>query len=89
MKDAQQEIKSTVTVNTSDIAAKAHEDKEQNRDLEKLAKKRGGEFFVRMFFLSSLFYNREIRTNYWGDKLLLIDVKVSRVTTLRNVYHVS
>ncbi|XP_033607946.1 inositol 1,4,5-trisphosphate receptor isoform X2 [Cryptotermes secundus] len=41
MKDSQQEIKSTVTVNTSDIAAKAHEDKEQGRDLEKLAKKRG------------------------------------------------
>jgi len=41
MRDAQQEIKSTVTVNTSDIAAKAHEDKEQGRDLEKLAKKRG------------------------------------------------
>ncbi|XP_067209900.1 inositol 1,4,5-trisphosphate receptor isoform X4 [Linepithema humile] len=28
MKDSQQEIKSTVTVNTSDMAAKAHEDKE-------------------------------------------------------------
>ncbi|GFG38602.1 hypothetical protein Cfor_01649 [Coptotermes formosanus] len=41
MKDAQQEIKSTVTVNTSDMAAKAHEDKEQGKDLEKLAKKRG------------------------------------------------
>ncbi|XP_069694590.1 inositol 1,4,5-trisphosphate receptor isoform X4 [Periplaneta americana] len=41
MKDAQLEIKSTVTVNTSDITAKAHEDKEQSKDLEKLAKKRG------------------------------------------------
>jgi hypothetical protein len=49
MKDAQQEIKSTVTVNTSDMAAKAHEDKEQGKDLEKLAKKRGGEFLLRMF----------------------------------------
>jgi inositol 1,4,5-triphosphate receptor type 1 len=46
MKDSQQEIKSTVTVNTSDIAAKAHEDKEQSKDLEKLAKKRGGKFLV-------------------------------------------
>jgi len=60
MKDAQQEIKSTVTVNTSDIAAKAHEDKEQGRDLEKLTKKRGGEFFVRMFYLSLCFCNNEI-----------------------------
>ncbi|KAG8235390.1 hypothetical protein J437_LFUL009249 [Ladona fulva] len=42
MKDAQQEIKSTVTVNTSDMAAKAHEDKEQGKELEKLSKKRGG-----------------------------------------------
>ncbi|CAD1478649.1 unnamed protein product, partial [Heterotrigona itama] len=40
MKDAQQEIKSTVTVNTSDIAAKAHEDKEQNKEIEKISKKR-------------------------------------------------
>ncbi|XP_046984326.1 inositol 1,4,5-trisphosphate receptor [Schistocerca americana] len=40
MKDAQQEIKSTVSVNTSDIAAKAHEDKEQSRELEKLTKKK-------------------------------------------------
>jgi inositol 1,4,5-triphosphate receptor type 1 len=50
MKDSQQEIKSTVTVNTSDIAAKAHEDKEQGKDLEKLAKKRGGKFLVRKFY---------------------------------------
>lgn len=40
MKDAQQEIKSTVTVNTSDIAAKAHEDKEQSKEVEKISKKR-------------------------------------------------
>lgn len=40
MKDAQQEIKSTVTVNTSDIAAKAHEDKEQSKEMEKISKKR-------------------------------------------------
>ena len=38
MKDAQQEIKSTV--NTSDIAAKAHEDKEQNKEIEKISRKR-------------------------------------------------
>ncbi|KZC07542.1 Inositol 1,4,5-trisphosphate receptor type 1 [Dufourea novaeangliae] len=39
MKDSQQEIKSTVTVNTSDIAAKAHEDKEQNKEMEKISRK--------------------------------------------------
>ena len=41
MKDSQQEIKSTVTVNTSDLAAKAYEDKEQSKELEKLARKPG------------------------------------------------
>nr|XP_031843309.1 inositol 1,4,5-trisphosphate receptor isoform X3 [Nomia melanderi] len=40
MKDSQQEIKSTVTVNTSDIAAKAHEDKEQCKEIEKISRKR-------------------------------------------------
>ncbi|XP_034196587.1 inositol 1,4,5-trisphosphate receptor isoform X1 [Osmia lignaria lignaria] len=40
MKDSQQEIKSTVSVNTSDIAAKAHEDKEQSKEMEKISKKR-------------------------------------------------
>jgi hypothetical protein len=46
MKDAQQEIKSTVTVNTSDIAAKAHEDKEQGKELEKISRKKGGEYIT-------------------------------------------
>ncbi|KAK3929989.1 Inositol 1,4,5-trisphosphate receptor [Frankliniella fusca] len=41
MRDAQQEIKSTVTVNTSDIAAKAHEDKDQGKEQEKMSRKRG------------------------------------------------
>lgn len=41
MRDAQQEIKSTVTVNTSDMAAKAHEDKEQGKELEKMSKRKG------------------------------------------------
>ncbi|CAG2052998.1 unnamed protein product, partial [Timema podura] len=41
MRDSQQEIKSTVTVNTSDIAAKAHEDKEQGKETDKHSKKRG------------------------------------------------
>lgn len=40
MKDSQQEIKATVSVNTSDIAAKAHENKEQGKDSEKFSKKR-------------------------------------------------
>jgi len=39
MRDSQQEIKSTVTVNTSDIAAKAHEDKEV-KDLDKISRKK-------------------------------------------------
>ncbi|XP_011263285.1 inositol 1,4,5-trisphosphate receptor isoform X3 [Camponotus floridanus] len=38
MKDAQQEIKSTVTVNTSDMAAKAHEDKE-GKEIDKISRK--------------------------------------------------
>lgn len=38
MKDAQQEIKSTVTVNTSDIASKTHDVKQDPREIEKLAK---------------------------------------------------
>lgn len=42
MKDAQQEIKSTVTVNTSDIAAKTHESKQDVKDLEKISRKHEG-----------------------------------------------
>lgn len=42
MRDAQQEIKSTVTVNTSDIAAKAHEDKQDNKDHDKISRKHSG-----------------------------------------------
>ena len=40
--DAQSEIKNTVTVNTSDIAAKANEDKAEptSKDLDKVLKKR-------------------------------------------------
>lgn len=41
MRDSQQEIKSTVTVNTSDMAAKAHEDKESGKELDKMNKKKG------------------------------------------------
>uniref|UniRef100_B3P2E7 Inositol 1,4,5-trisphosphate receptor n=1 Tax=Drosophila erecta TaxID=7220 RepID=B3P2E7_DROER len=42
MKDAQQEIKSTVTVNTTDIAAKAHEHKQDaNLELDKITRKHG------------------------------------------------
>lgn len=39
MKDSQQEIKSTVTVNTSDMAAKAHENKE-GKEIDKVSRKR-------------------------------------------------
>lgn len=41
MKDAQQEIKSTVTVNTSDIAAKAHETKQDPKEIDKISRKQG------------------------------------------------
>lgn len=41
MKDAQGEIKSTVTVNTTDIAAKANENKEYTKDLEKISRRTG------------------------------------------------
>lgn len=40
MRDAQQEIKSTVTVNTSDIAAKAHEDKDATKEIERITRRR-------------------------------------------------
>lgn len=42
MKDSQQEIKSTVTVNTSDIAAKAHENKQDMNEFDKISRKHGG-----------------------------------------------
>lgn len=41
MCEAQSEIKSTVTVNTSDIAARANEDRDSAKDLEKSMRKRG------------------------------------------------
>ncbi|XP_065219577.1 inositol 1,4,5-trisphosphate receptor [Planococcus citri] len=40
MRDSQQEIKSTVTVNTSDMAAKAHEDKDAVKDIERMSRSR-------------------------------------------------
>lgn len=41
MRDAQQEIKSTVTVNTSDIAAKAHEDKDTVKEMDRMSRRKG------------------------------------------------
>lgn len=41
MKDAQHEIRSTVTVNTSDIASKTNETKPDAKEIEKIAKKQG------------------------------------------------
>jgi hypothetical protein len=41
MKDSQQEIKSTVTVNTSDMAAKAHEEGKDSKEMDKLSRKHG------------------------------------------------
>ncbi|XP_071054904.1 inositol 1,4,5-trisphosphate receptor isoform X3 [Onthophagus taurus] len=39
MRDAQQEIKSTVTVNTSDMTVKAHDDKQDTKESDKLNRK--------------------------------------------------
>lgn len=39
MRDSQQEIKSTVSVNTSDMAAKAHEDKQDGKDVARMSRK--------------------------------------------------
>jgi inositol 1,4,5-triphosphate receptor type 1 len=39
MKDAQAEIKSTVTVNTTDIAAKANENREYQRDVDRISRR--------------------------------------------------
>lgn len=39
MKDAQVEIKSTVTVNTTDIAAKANENREYQRDVDRISRR--------------------------------------------------
>lgn len=41
MRDSQHEIKSTVSVNTSDIAAKAHEDKQDGKEVNKGSKRHG------------------------------------------------
>lgn len=41
MKDSQQEIKSTVTVNTTDLNVKANENKQDIRDVEKFSRKHG------------------------------------------------
>ena len=45
MSEAQSEIKSTVTVNTTDIAARAHDDKDSvaAKDIERVVKKRACE----------------------------------------------
>ena len=40
--EAQSEIKSTVTVNTADIAARANDDKDPTKELERVIRKRGG-----------------------------------------------
>lgn len=54
MKEAVQEIRNTVTVNTSDISAKSSDDKDVQKDGDKLTRKKGGEnsleyLFCRLF----------------------------------------
>ena len=48
MSEAQSEIKSTVTVNTTDIAARAHDDKDSvaAKDIERVVKKRACELLT-------------------------------------------
>lgn len=41
MRDAHAEIKSTVSVNTSDMAAKAYEDKTEGKDFQKISRRHG------------------------------------------------
>jgi hypothetical protein len=43
---------------------------------------------VRMFYFSLHFCDKEIHKNYWGDKLLLTEMKVSQVKTVRNFYQI-
>ena len=49
MSEAQSEIKSTVTVNTTDIATRAHDDKDAlaAKDIERVVKKRACELLTR------------------------------------------
>lgn len=44
MEEAQQEIRNTVTVNTSDLSTKNNDEKDAQKDADKLNKKRGGEW---------------------------------------------
>ncbi|KAI4502615.1 hypothetical protein M0802_002527 [Mischocyttarus mexicanus] len=67
MKDAQQEIKSTVTVNTSDITAKTNEDKEQSKELEKISRKRAAADYKYCVLLGKL--NGIVCTDELRDEL--------------------
>ncbi len=55
MKDSQQEIKSTVSVNTSDIAAKAHENKQDLKDYDKISRKHGCKYSIFNYTTKNLF----------------------------------
>ena len=52
MSEAQSEIKSTVTVNTTDIATRAHDDKDAlaAKDIERVVKKRACEYQTKSNF---------------------------------------
>lgn len=54
MNEAQLEIKATVTVNTSDIAAKVNEDKDPSKELEKAQKKRNAKLSNGVIFTEEL-----------------------------------
>ena len=61
MSEAQSEIKSTVTVNTTDIAARANDDKDSvaAKDIERVVKKRACELLTtdNIFIIISITYN--------------------------------
>ena len=60
MSEAQSEIKSTVTVNTTDIAARANDDKDSvaAKDIERVVKKRACELLrTNNIVYFSLYYN--------------------------------
>ena len=63
MSEAQSEIKSTVTVNTTDIAARAHDDKDSiaAKDIERVVKKRACEWQTRIcYFLNYIYVTKDV-----------------------------
>ena len=77
MKDSQQEIKSTVTVNTSDIAAKAHESKQDISQFDKISRKHGCKYTFFNILLKQLIFKEMIQTYILFDSLLIFFLKIT------------